>query len=135
MRSMTSEYTSVIGTDAITAVDFVPAAPGRPGASMINCASGFAAPDDEKGRSASGPIGLIALVRESRAALPFLGPSEHGSDIGPAPISVSQEYGRRLSGRPKRLCSTVGPAMPRASRLGGQGHLYCSLFKEFRGDN
>src|SRR5271163_4838027 len=54
---------------------------------LVNNASGFGATDDEAGWAVSVSVDLLATVRASRAALPFLEQSEAGSILNISSIS------------------------------------------------
>lgn len=61
---------------------------------LVNNASGFGASDDEAGWGASFSVDIMAVVRASQAALPFLAQSGSGAIINLASISAERATNR-----------------------------------------
>ena len=76
--------------DATAIADFVPKAAAALGGIdvLVNNASGFGAADDEAGWAASVAVDLLAVVRASQAALPFLSAQPGGSIVNISSISA-----------------------------------------------
>ena len=55
---------------------------------LVNNASGFGMTDDEAGWMAGFPVDIMAIVRASHAALPYLEKSEYGSIVSISSISA-----------------------------------------------
>ncbi|MGC9269357.1 SDR family NAD(P)-dependent oxidoreductase [Acidiphilium sp.] len=75
--------------DAAQIAAFIPEAAGALGGIdvLVNNASGFGMTDDETGWDASFKVDIMAIVRASQAAVPFLQTDEGGSIINIASIS------------------------------------------------
>ena len=81
---------SVDLADAAAITRFIPAAAEALGGLdvLINNASGFGSADDEEGWAASVSVDLMAIVRASQAALPFLKARPGGSIVNISSISA-----------------------------------------------
>jgi 3-oxoacyl-[acyl-carrier protein] reductase len=82
--------------DAAAIARFIPEAAAALGGIdvLVNNASGFGSTDDEAGWAASFSIDMMAIVRASQAALPFLEQSEAGAIVNVSSISALRATNR-----------------------------------------
>jgi 3-oxoacyl-[acyl-carrier protein] reductase len=82
--------------DAAAIARFIPEAAAALGGIdvLVNNASGFGSTDDEAGWAASFSIDMMAIVRASQAALPFLEKSEAGAIVNVSSISALRATNR-----------------------------------------
>jgi 3-oxoacyl-[acyl-carrier protein] reductase len=107
--------------DAAQIAAFIPEAAGALGGMdvLVNNASGFGMGDDEAAWAASLTVDVMAIVRASQAALPFLQADEGGSIINIASIS-GMRASMRSSAYPAAKAAVINYTMSQAAQMARQ---------------